>query len=100
MTDKISDNKYWNQFWDSLCRSIIDIESSYFQVERMDAPPAWRERVYCYELYHQLRHHLPTGFPYTLHSEIDNRGHRIISEIFGITPNPDFVVHQPRTKET
>jgi len=104
MGDRIDDSKYWIQFWDSLRRSIMDIESGYFQVERMDeVNPTWRERVYCYELYHQLRHHLPNGFPFTLHGELDKKGHGIIKDTIkkyrksegNTEPNPDFLVHNP-----
>ncbi len=31
----------------------------YFQVELDGGDPVYRERVYCYELYHQLRCHWP-----------------------------------------
>ena len=99
MTDKKCDKVYWDQFKDSLCRSIKNIESRYFQVIRYEGLPTWRERVYCYELYHQLRNYLPKGFPYTLHGEIDKRGQEIICKEFEKKPNPDFVVHQPGTKE-
>jgi hypothetical protein len=104
MADKKYEPDYWTQFWDSLCRSIIDIESDCFQVKREGEDfPAWRERVYCYELYHQLRHHLPNGFSYTLHGEIDKLGHEIVCNAFKDEeikkPNPDFVVHHPGTHE-
>lgn len=51
--------------------------------------PIKRERVYCYELYHQLRialHHSPL----TLTGEPDKRGHPDFPNI-----NPDFIFHTP-----
>ena len=51
-----------------------------------------RERVYCYELYHQLRIILENKrFMYTLHGEVDKRGHEIIHRNY----IPDFIVHIP-----
>ena len=54
-----------------------------------------RERVFCYELYHQLRQILPKDDPITLHAEIDKRGHID----FGPDDrrNPDFIFHTPGT---
>lgn len=51
-----------------------------------------RERVFCYELYHQIRslqekNNLKN---FTVNAEIDKRGHYVIKENF----NPDIVIHQ------
>jgi len=51
--------------------------------------PIKRERVYCYELYHQLRVALHDS-PLTLTGEPDKRGHPDFPSI-----NPDFVFHTP-----
>ena len=51
--------------------------------------PIRRERVYCYELYHQLRLEL-RGSQLTLTGEPDKRGH---PDFPGI--NPDFILHTP-----
>ena len=40
--------------------------------------PIYRERVYCYELYHQLRSLWPTETEYTLSGEVDKSGHPLI----------------------
>jgi hypothetical protein len=99
MTNEINDKAYWDQFIDSLLNIIKDIESRYFQIERYKENLTWRERAYCYELYYQLRDHLKKfDFPYTLHGEIDKRGHGIICKKFKNKPNPDFVVHNPGTE--
>ena len=51
--------------------------------------PIKRERVYCYELYHQLRAAL-RGVPLILTGEPDKRGHPDFPPI-----NPDFILHTP-----
>jgi len=54
--------------------------------------PKFRERVYCYELYHQLRNALESklaDFAYKLDGEVDKAGHRIIRGEM----KPDFIVH-------
>ncbi|MEZ5417441.1 MAG: hypothetical protein R2708_08860 [Vicinamibacterales bacterium] len=55
--------------------------------------PIYRERVYCYELYHQWRMRWRDQWPYSLSGEIDKAGHPIVR------PNtkPDFLVHDPGT---
>jgi len=89
-------NKDWEVFSEILFESIADIRKEYFEIERYRDIPTLRERVYCYELYHQLRRRLPEDFPYLLHGEIDKSGHDWIAELFGGScPNPDFVVHVP-----
>ena len=50
----------------------------------------YRERVFCYELYHQLRHRWG-DFPYTLAGEVDKTGHPVVRT----KKKPDFLVHQP-----
>lgn len=55
--------------------------------------PIYRERVYCYELYHQLRLLLenePALSRYALSGEIDKQGHPLIRQFA-----PDFVFHAP-----
>ena len=51
----------------------------------------FRERVYCYELYHQLRCVLGNWFPYKLDGEVDKAGHPIIRK----RKIPDLIVHKP-----
>jgi len=87
----------WDEFSIALNRSLRAIKPCYFQIKRDHDEPAWRERAYCYELYHQLRCHLRKDFPYTLHGEIDKKNHKMICDEFEekMCPNPDFVVHVP-----
>lgn len=50
----------------------------------------FRERVYCYELYHQLQCVLK-GFPLRIYGEVDKSGHPRRHE----RRAPDFIVHDP-----
>jgi len=90
----VKDN--WDYFYKIFLDSIAEIDPAYFELERYKEVPAIRERVYCYELYHQLRARLKPDFKYLLHGEIDKSGHDWIIHLFGDKcPNPDFVVHTP-----
>lgn len=58
----------------------------------------YRERVYCYELYHYLRltmEHSGPSFPYTLCGELDKSGHPYIRGNSLDRVKPDFLVHKP-----
>jgi len=59
--------------------------------------PIYRERVYCYELYHQLRLIWPPETKYTLSGEVDKSGHPLILNNGLDNKIPDFVVHEPGT---
>jgi hypothetical protein len=91
----------WDYFSRALCNSAMEIGHHYFEVKRENAKPVWRERAYCYELYHQLRCQLDgeSKFDYTLHGEIDKKNHEEVckefKKIMKGCPNPDFVVHVP-----
>jgi hypothetical protein len=74
-----------------LCASA-QIGPEYFQLPVAGKEePEYRERVYCYELYHRWRMHWPDGFAFTLSGEIDKNKHPIIRG----QPKPDFLVHIP-----
>ncbi|MGA2315423.1 MAG: methionyl-tRNA formyltransferase-like protein [Thermodesulfobacteriota bacterium] len=86
-------------FMGALLKATALIAPEFFdlQVASTDAT-IYRERVYCYELYHQLRQTLPIGFPFTLQGEIDKRNHPIISKACGAI-KPDLLVHRPGDME-
>jgi hypothetical protein len=74
-----------------LCASSL-VGKDFIQLPVADAEdPEYRERVYCYELYHQWRTHWPKGFPFSLSGEIDKSGHPLIRN----RTKPDFLVHIP-----
>ncbi len=53
----------------------------------------FRERVYCYELYHHLRNALGDEFEYKLDGEVDKIGHLFYQETG--PKKPDLIVHVP-----
>lgn len=71
------------------------IEEDYFQLPVADADVVYRERVYCYELYHQLRC-LWDDFPFRLGGEIDKSGHPHFQDGPYSQAKPDLLVHLPR----
>jgi hypothetical protein len=79
-----------------LQKATAKIEAGYFwlAVAGRDTP-IYRERVYCYELYHQMRLCWPKeGCPFVLNGEVDKSGHRILGPR-GVGGIPDFLVHKP-----
>lgn len=79
-----------------LLKAVENIDPHYFQLPIAgDEEPIYRERVYCYELYHQLRCTLGDGYPYKLNGEVDKSGHPIIRS----AQKPDFIIHQPGDME-
>lgn len=72
------------------------IGKNYFQLP-IDGKedPIYRERVYCYELYHQLRLRWPTDTEYELSGEVDKSGHPLIRGNNLDRVKPDLLVHEP-----
>jgi len=69
------------------------IDSHYIKLDVAgSAKQIYRERVYCYELYHQLRCVLGDSSLYELNGEVDKAGHPIIQKALG-AKKPDFIVH-------
>ena len=84
-----------NELNSILQEATAEIEAGYFwlAVAGADAP-IYRERVYCYELYHQMRLCWPkVGCEFVLNGEVDKKGHRILGPR-GVGGIPDFVVHK------
>ena len=79
-----------------LTEATANISSNYFQLPiGGQEDPVYRERVYCYELYHQLRRIWPTGTDYKLSGEVDKSGHPLIRGNSLDRIKPDFLVHVP-----
>lgn len=72
------------------------IGKNYFQLP-IDGreTPIYRERVYCYELYHQLRVNWPKETEYELSGEVDKAGHPLIRGNDLDNTKPDLLVHIP-----
>lgn len=94
MFDMDSKRRDFDAFLALFLHATANIEEHYFQLpvaERED--PVYRERVYCYELYHRIREQMPEGFSYKLDGELDKTGHPLIQNTVGGV-KPDFLVHE------
>jgi hypothetical protein len=69
------------------------IRAEYFTFPIHGSDPVYRERVYCYELYHQMRLRWPEACPLFLNGEVDKQKHPYFGD--GNYPKPDFLVHVP-----
>ncbi len=79
--------EYYSQFIELLKAASSKIEREYFLMPIAGSDNAiYRERVYCYELYHRLRELFDRkGFPFSLAGEVDKNGHIIIHPKIGVT---------------
>ncbi len=81
-----------DDFLHNLFNACKNIRQEYYEIEVYNLEkPVYRERVYCYELYHQLRLLLGDNNPYVLHGELDKSGHPVIHG----RDKPDFLFHVP-----
>lgn len=70
-----------------------NIGQDYFLLPVEGGRTLYRERVYCYELYHQIRRLWPDRCAWSINGEVDKGGHlRFEGEK---APKPDFLVHVP-----
>jgi len=89
-------DKDFQNFVKYLIKAIEKMDAHYFQLPIAEGEePIYRERVYCYELYHQLRCILDDNFSYKLNGEVDKSGHPLIRN----AKKPDFIIHQPGDME-
>ena len=80
-----------------LCDAIKEIGILYFEIAVVGSDKtAFREKVYCYELYHQLRIKL-RNFPLFIYGEPDKGGHPNFKKIG--RKIPDFIVHKPQSHD-
>jgi hypothetical protein len=74
--------------------SIPKVGPKYYKLPTTYKPSGIiRERVFCYELYHQMRCQMTESNQLSLNAEIDKSGHRDIDP--EDRKNPDFVFHIP-----
>ncbi|WP_072395606.1 hypothetical protein [Hyphomicrobium sp. CS1GBMeth3] len=78
-----------------LTRATRDIAPEYFRLNIDGGDPVYRERVYCYELYHRMRIRWPHDTDYRLNGEIDKAAHPILMQLGAAHAKPDFLVHRP-----
>ncbi|MGI4833595.1 MAG: hypothetical protein ACRYFK_09065 [Janthinobacterium lividum] len=71
--------------------ALNEIEQRYIRLPAMHkASGLIRERVFCYEFYHQMRKIIPGYREIVINGEIDKRGYPTFNN-----QNPDFVFHVP-----
>ncbi|MBY0612142.1 MAG: methionyl-tRNA formyltransferase-like protein [Beijerinckiaceae bacterium] len=92
-------NKIENNFDSELFNTIFEsataqVDEGYFNLRIDGGAPILRERVYCYELYHQFRLCWPEASPYIINGEVDKRGHPILRKLKA-QQIPDFLIHSP-----
>lgn len=77
---------------EALLKASSQITDGYFQLPVAGQEiPVYRERVYCYELYHQWRLCFPSDSAFSLSGEVDKARHLLIND----GSKPDFLVHVP-----
>lgn len=64
-----------------LSRATRDIAPEYFRLNINGGDPVYRERVYCNELYHQMRVRWPYDTAYCLNGEIAKAAHPILMQL-------------------
>jgi hypothetical protein len=70
------------------------IDAGYFKLATTyESSGIVRERVFCYELYHQIRRNMDRHHGLSLNGDIDKRGHVDFKREH--RKNPDFVFHIP-----
>jgi hypothetical protein len=82
---------------DLLANATAEIGAGYFRLGIDGGPSVYRERVYCYELYHQMRCRWPEAGPFVLNGEVDKAGHGLLKELGASGFKPDLLVHVPGT---
>ena len=84
------------QFDDILRSATAKIAAEYFQLPIDGGLPIYRERVYCYELYHQMRCLWPEQeTDLRLNGEVDKKAHPVMSQLDMRLAIPDLLVHGP-----
>lgn len=84
-----------NELSEILRAATADVEAMYFHLNIDGGDPVFRERVYCYELYHQMRKNWPANSRYFLNGELDKRAHPILRELGADHAKPDLLIHTP-----
>ena len=86
-----------DEFLVILNQSCKRIESEFFYLRQHDQDPVYRERVYSYELYHQLRIAIATNINLkhlSINGEVDKSGRRGFNK-----EKPDLILHLPESME-
>lgn len=78
-----------------LQRATTSIGKMYFYLTIDGGDAVFRERVYCYELYHQMRKIWPVNSKFVLNGELDKAAHPILSKLGADHAKPDLLIHTP-----
>lgn len=84
-----------NELTGILKSATAAIEPTYFHLNIDGGDYVFRERVYCYELYHQMRINWPLESQYFLNGELDKSAHPVLRELGAGQAKPDLLVHTP-----
>lgn len=88
-----------NDFQDIFKAATSGINSNYFKTEIIIANSkskiVYRERIYCYELYHQMRNNWPQDGTLILFGEYDKNGSQFFARTSVRGAKPDFSIHTP-----
>src|SRR5689334_4096228 len=84
-----------NELTEILADATAHVGPEYFRLPIDGGGPLYRERVYCYELYHQMRLRWPLHGPFMLNGEVDKSAHPILSTLGASYAKPDLLVHGP-----
>lgn len=84
-----------NKLTDIIQGATAGIEDGYFHLQIDGGDPIYRERVYCYELYHQMRLRWPEETEFYLNGEIDKSAHPKLRKLGADHVKPDLLVHRP-----
>lgn len=74
-------------------KATAGVGTDYFRIAIGGSEPIYRERVYCYELYHQMRCLWPKEVRLLVQGELDKSGNRNFP--LGLGKIPDFLIHTP-----
>lgn len=89
----------WPAFARLFLRATAAVAQQYFYLPQYQGPTVYRERTYCYELYHQVRllmdAELPPDYPCLFNGELDKRGNIHFCQRYDGEPKPDFLLHRP-----
>ena len=89
-------NTDYKDFVYCLKTATSEIEEEYFLLPIDGSPtPVYRERVYCYELYHQLRMAWGENRRFTINGEVDKSGHPKMRGKHISRAKPDLLIHTP-----
>lgn len=91
----------WLENFDRLLRDATSsIGERYVRLPIALGGNTYRERVYCYELYHQMRRLWPDASEYSLNGEVDKGGHPFLEDREHLHKViPDLLVHVPGTMD-